>query len=562
MTKRIFLSIFLTAFSVVLISVALLLLVNYGKFNEREMDKIWVQNQFAVTAVESLGLEYLESVASKDYRLTWIGEDGEVFFDSHEESEQMVNHRDRVEFQQAMESGYGWDVRESETLVLKQIYTAIRLNDGSVLRMSSSEATFFAFVLSILQPLLLALGIAFGFSFVLANYLAREIIRPLHGLNLDNPTENLEAYEEITPLLQRIKGQYQENDRQLKELTRKKVEFEVITRDMDEGLMILGSQGEIFSINQSATNFFQIEREECLGHNFLTVHRGIELQEILTKALTGEHSEGVICLHEGQFQVSASPMLEETGEKSVVTGVVTLLFDVTKQTETEQIRREFTANVSHELKTPLHTISGCAELMSHNLVKSQDIPQFSQQIYKEAQRLIRMVEEIISLSRLDEGAQPDLGEEVDLYSISKEVMEKLQDAARNSGISLGISGESAKLRGSYTLLSGIIHNLCENAIKYNRPEGSVTVIVRNEETKLSVEVADTGIGVSEKDQNLIFQRFYRVDKSRSNETGGTGLGLSIVKHAVNLHHGQISMESTLGVGTSILVEFPKMECAS
>lgn len=552
MTRRIFFSIFLSGFLLALTCTSLIMLVTYEEFNEKEVDKMWIQNNFMSKAVESLGINYLESVSTQEYRITWISAQGDVLFDTHSDIEMMENHSDRPEIIEAIQTGYGWNSRESETMMLQQVYTALRLEDGSILRISDEQDTFFAFILSMLKPLLLGLLLSAILSNCLAKYLSKEIIKPLHQLDLNNPSENVKAYEEITPLLVQIKKQYQENDRQLIELTRKKVEFELITRDMAEGLIILGSGGEIFSINQSAGKLFGIIKENCIGKNFLTVYRGKELSDILHAALEGTHSEGMLPLGGHLYQVSASPMLEE----NTVTGVVVLLFDVTQQSETEQIRREFTANVSHELKTPLHTISGCAELMSHNLVQEKDIPQFSQQIYKEAQRLIRLVEEIISLSKLDEGVELDMHEEVDLYSIGKEITEKLTDMAKNNNVTLTFQGETAKLRGSYTLLSGVMHNLCENAIKYNRPFGTVDISVKSKGNTLCLQVEDSGIGISEKDQNLIFQRFYRVDKSRSKEIGGTGLGLSIVKHAVCLHNGRISIKSALSVGTCITVEFP------
>lgn len=532
---------------------ALLVLVNYQYFNEKEVDKVRIQTEFAVEAVESMGISYLQKMISDEYRLTWVSEDGFVLFDSHSDLIQMDNHKERTEIRQAMETGYGWDTRYSETIGLQQIYTAIRMEDGSVLRVANEESTLLAFVCSIFYHLLFAFLISILLSYFLAKYLSKQIIRPLYSLDLENPLENGTAYEEITPLLQQIQRQYQKIDRQVDELSRKHAEFETITRDMEEGLLLLGQSGEILSINDSASMLFDTEKQQCLGKNVLTVNRGKELQRILSKAFTGTRTEGMLSLGEKQYQVSASPMFG----KNVVSGVAVLLVDVTQKSETEQMRREFTANVSHELKTPLHTISGCAELLRYNLVKAEDIPQFSEQIYSEAQRLIRMVEEIISLSKLDEGVELNLREEVDLLSIAREVVSHLKELAISQQVDVSVEGDSCSMLGSYTLLTGIVQNLCENAIKYNKPQGSVVLSVWNRPDAIVLKVKDTGIGVSEKDQSLIFQRFFRVDKSRSKEIGGTGLGLSIVKNATLRHNGHISMESRLGEGSCITVEFSK-----
>lgn len=545
-------AIFLSACVMTFTCMSLIVLVTYQFFNDKEVDKVRIQTEFAVKAVETMGINYLEQMVSSEYRLTWVSKNGEVLFDSQGDYHDMENHSDRFEIQEALATGYGSDSRYSKTLMLQQIYTAIRLEDGSVLRVSNEERTLYAFIFSLFHHLLLAFGIALFLSAFLAKYLSQQIIKPLHTLDLDHPLENHFAYEEITPLLQRIQRQYQKIDHQLSELSRRQAEFDIITRDMAEGLLLLGQDGEILSINDSASGLFHIEKQECVGKNFLTVNRGKELQKVLKSAFLGKRTEGMLVLSDKQYQVSASPMFE----KEMVSGLAVLLVDVTAKSETEQIRREFTANVSHELKTPLHTISGCAELLSYNLVKSEDIPQFSKQIYSEAQRLIRLVEEIISLSKLDEGVELNLKEEVDLLSVAKDVVNHLKEMADKQEVSLIVEGEPSVMLGSYTLLTGIVQNLCENSIKYNEPNGVVTLIVKNTPTAVIFSAKDTGIGISEKEQNLIFQRFYRVDKSRSKEIGGTGLGLAIVKNATSLHNGKISIESTLGEGTCITLEFP------
>lgn len=552
MTRRIFRAIFLASFAMIFVCTASLVLVTYNYYNVKEIEYVRIQTEFAAKAVEKLGIEYLEELISSDYRITWVAPDGMVIYDTHEQKDNMDNHKDREEIRDALIFGYGSGSRQSETMLLQQIYTAIRIEDGSVVRTATEGNTLWAFLLSMIQPLCLAVSISALLSLFIAKYLSQEIIRPLHELDLDHPLDNTSDYEEINPLLLQIQRQYQRIEHQLTELDRRQTEFDIITRDMAEGLLLLGQHGEILSLNDAASRYFVTDKTQCMGKNILTINRGRELQEILAKAYQGEKHEGLLPLGLKQYQINVSPIFESNS----VTGVAVLLVDVTEKSESEQIRREFTANVSHELKTPLHTISGCAELLTHNIVKPEDIPHFAEQIYSEAQRLIRLVEEIISLSKLDEGAMMDLTDSVDLHCVAKDAIQHLEEMAKNSEVSLSYQGESSILQGSHTLISGIVHNLTENAIKYNQPKGSVHVSVAKTSSYIILTVKDTGIGISKDEQNLIFQRFYRVDKSRSKEIGGTGLGLSIVKHAVSLHKGSVSVESTLDKGTTIQVIFP------
>lgn len=553
MTKRIFLSNIITAFWIVLLSSSLLTWVAYSHSVQSGINELLEQNKIIARSFEHMGVQFLRD-CTPSLRLTLISNTGEVLYDSHEDIQDMDNHLDRSEVQQAIRQGSGSSVRKSETLLSEQVYVATLLNDGNILRASKEQGNLLSFFVSIVHPLTLVLCIAVALSFFIASSLSRSIMKPLTNLDLDHPLENPSAYEEITPLLRKIQKQYSKIDRQLGEIAHKKEEFDIITRNMAEGLLLLDSEGHILSLNESASRLFQVEKETCLGKNILTLQRSVALQEILKKAFLGETTEGTLQLNQEEvYQINASPILQE-GELS---GLALLFMNTTEKNESEKIRREFSANVSHELKTPLHSISGCAELLSHNLVQEQDIPVFAQQIYSEAQRLIRLVEEIISLSRLEEGVDDLMVDQVDLYSVSKEVLLQLKDMAKVQNIQLNLQGDSAVLKGNYHLLSALVRNLCENAIKYNRPDGFVEVTVEDDTEHLRLRVKDSGIGVSEKDKPLIFQRFYRVDKSRSKENGGTGLGLSIVKHSVKLHKGKLSMESTLDVGSSITVEFPK-----
>lgn len=553
MTKRIFLANFTSAVLVAVISSVLLTLATYGHFLDVEKSAMVSHVKLAAQGVSLMGADYFTDLSEQNLRFTWLDSEGRVLYDSHGEAETMENHSDRDEVQEAILTGIGEDTRQSETILQESSYYALRLEDNTILRVSGVRVTVHAFFLSILQPFLLVILMGGSLSLVFAYSLSQGIMRPLSQLDLDNPMENNHAYDEIAPMLLQIQRQYLKNNQQLKEMSQQKEEFDIITRNMSEGLLLLDPKGQILSINDSASLLFQAEKSATLGKNILTLHRSVDMQHLLEVAMKGERKEGMIPLENQTYQVCASPIFQE----DAVSGLAVLLVNATEKNEAEQIRREFTANVSHELKTPLHSISGCAELMSHNLVKEKDIPVFSQQIYSEAQRLIRLVEEIISLSRLDEGAEICVNEEIDLSSVASEVVGHLQNMAMEKDLTLRFSGEPVLMLGSYTMLSGLVRNLCENAIKYNRAKGNVEVRVENTEDFIRLQVNDTGIGLSEKDKHLIFQRFYRVDKSRSKEIGGTGLGLSIVKHTVALHKGSLAIESVPNVGTSIQIAFPK-----
>ena len=376
-------------------------------------------------------------------------------------------------------------------------------------------------------------------------------MKPLNELNLDDPLSN-EGYDELAMLLGRIAAQQRQIKKQEEKLKQKQNEFEAVTRGMAEGIVLLDGKSIILSINPAAMRLFGTN-SFCVGKYLLAVNRSLELQELLQKAGDGKHTEMVMELAGGTYQLDASPVFSD----GLVSGVVLLMLDVTEKEKAEQIRREFTANVSHELKTPLHTISGSAELMAKGMVKEADIPMFSEQIYTEAQRMIRLVEDIIKLSHLDEGIGDMKKEEIDLYALASETVQSILPEAKAAGIQVDISGKPAVIYGIRQQLQGIIFNLLDNAIKYNRKGGSVSVVAKEEEKGVLLSVADTGIGISMEHQERIFERFYRVDKSHSKEIGGTGLGLSIVKHAAKLHDAEIEVDSVVDGGTTIKIHFPK-----
>ncbi len=550
MTKRIFRSICLVAIGVFIASAMLFLGVLYDYFSGVQQTQLGIQTRLAAQGVIHDGTGYFDGLDVGDYRITWIGQDGTVLYDSRSDSNDMENHLQREEVQEALTKGVGESTRYSNTLLERSLYCARRLPDGTVIRLSVAQNTPLMLFLSMIQPICIIFLIAVGLSLLLASRLSRKIVQPLNELNLDEPLSN-DGYDELSPLLRRLSAQQQQIQQQCHELLLKQREFEVVTTGMAEGIVLLNRAGVVLSINPAARRLFGTDLS-CVGTDILSVNRSSELQALLLKAEEGTHAETILELCGGHYQLDASPIISD-GE---VSGTVLLLLDVTEREKAEQIRREFTANVSHELKTPLHTISGCAELMANGIVKQEDLETFSNRIYTEAQRMIHLVEDIIKLSRLDEGLGDQKQEHVDLYVLAQEVVHSLQPVAEAAEVTIQLDGEPATLSGIPQLLHGILYNLCDNAIKYNRRGGQVKVSVKREAQTVRLCVADTGIGIPPEHQERIFERFYRVDKSHSKEIGGTGLGLSIVKHAARLHDAEIALQSEPGKGTAVTITFP------
>ena len=550
MTKRIFRSIFFVTLGVFLASVVLFMGVLFEYFTGIQRKQLRMQTTLAAQGVENEGMQYFEGLETNDFRITWINNDGAVIYDTDTESDSMENHLEREEIKQALETGEGESSRYSVTLMERSFYCAKKLSDGTVLRLSVAQSTLLTLTLGMLQPIIIIFILALILSLVFASRLSKKIVQPLNEINLDDPLKN-DCYDELAPLLGRIKSQQRQIARQSDELKRKQQEFEAVTNGMTEGIVLLNSKNDILSINPSAMNLLGVD-SSSVGDNIISVNRTPELQELLAKSDEGKRSEKILELCGGKYQVDASPILSD--EKII--GTVLLFLDVTEKEKAEQIRREFTANVSHELKTPLHTISGCAELMTNGIAKQEDIPKFASQIYSEAQRMIRLVEDIIKLSHLDEGAEDMKRENVDIYSVASETVDNLIPVAEKSDVDITLEGTSAVINGIPQLISAIIFDLCDNAIKYNKKGGKVLVSVKSEDNKAVLTVSDNGIGISEEDSERIFERFYRVDKSHSKEIGGTGLGLSIVKHAARLHNATIDLQSKLNEGTIITVTFP------
>lgn len=549
MTKRIFRSIFTVAAVILLASFVLITGVLYEYFSNKQMDQLNMQTHLAAQGIESAGEEYFSDMDISGCRLTWIAADGTVLYDSRADQSSMENHADREEVRQALKTGHGESMRYSTTLMERQLYSADRLSDGTVVRISDMQYTPLTLILGMIQPVAIIALLALLLSLLLASRMAKRIVKPLNEMSLDD-AERIDTYPELAPLTDKLKSQQNQLREQEKELRRRRDEFDAATGSMTEGLVLLNEQGSVLSINKAATKALDIGRY-CIGKDIRELSAEPPLRETVEKALGGEHGEEHITLGGVSYRLYASPVM--SGNR--VAGAALLMLDTTEKEKAEQLRREFSANVSHELKTPLHTISGCAELLANGIVKPEDVPHFLSQIQSESKRMIALIDDIIKLSHLDEDAEDMQREDVDLLAVARSEAANLDQAAEAAGVELTVSGESAVINGIPQLLAAIVHNLCENAIKYNRPGGFARVNVRHEGERVLLTVEDNGIGIPPEQQERIFERFYRVDKSHSKEVGGTGLGLSIVKHAAALHNAKISVGSAPGKGTIITLVF-------
>ena len=544
MTSRIFRSTVFVAVVVLLCSLSVVMGVLYNHFSAVQVHQLKDELSLAVTGTEQYGNAFLENVEVDRFRITWIDTDGTVLFDTQVDQNTMENHADREEIREALQTGAGSAVRASSTLTKQTFYEARRIKDGTVLRISASQDTAWYLMLGLLWPIILIAMFAICLSAFLARRMARKIVEPLNSLDLEQPLKN-DVYEEISPLLHRIHRQHNQIKAHMEELRRKADEFEQITGNMQEGLLLLDSDGTILSINPAAKMLFEAG-DDCVGKNFLTVDRSSAMRDAVNDAL--DKGRGYVRANRSgrdyQFELSR---IESDG---AVIGAVVLAFDITERLNGERLRREFSANVSHELKTPLQGIIGSAELLGSGLAKPEDAPRFIGHIHKEASRLVNLIEDIIRLSELDEGVELP-AETVDMLVLAEEVKNILEPSAAEKHVHVEISGTGFTVQGVRRLLYEIVYNLCDNAIKYNIPGGSVRIhLERNVLT-----VSDTGIGIPAEHQGRIFERFYRVDKSHSKASGGTGLGLSIVKHAAAYHKAALHLESVPGTGTTITVTF-------
>lgn len=550
MIKKIFRSTFFATLGVLLVTLFMVVGLLYGYFTQVQKEQLQTETALAAQGVSLEGQDYFNELKMSNVRITWVDNQGKVLYDNESDAQTMDNHANREEIKEALKDGYGESVRYSKTLTTQSLYSAQRLDNGTVIRLSVTRHSILVLLFRMFQPLALILVLAFFLSLWLSRSIAKSVVGPLNRLDLDHPLEN-DAYEEISPLLRRIARHQKEVTEREVVIEQRQSEFDTIISKIKEGMILLDNNCRIISINQAAQDILQTD-QTCLGKDMLQIIRNLSLNNWLEKGLQGRKQEGILQLDDSHYKVMVRPIQSE----DKVTGLALLFFDVTEQLQAEQLRREFTANVSHELKTPLHLISGYSEMLASDVVAQKDVPQFAEKIHSESQRMIQLVEDIIKLSHLDESEELAM-EPINLYQISEEVLESLSAKANERHINLHLLGEPAYITGNHALIHSLIYNLCDNAIIYNRDKGDVTVGITSNEDKIVLTVQDTGVGIAKDEQERIFERFYRVDKSRSKKLGGTGLGLSIVKHAVNQHHADIKVESQLGLGTKMTVTFHK-----
>ncbi|MBE6924506.1 MAG: PAS domain S-box protein [Ruminococcaceae bacterium] len=544
MTSKIFRSTVFVAVVVLLCSLGIVMGVLYRHFTGVQVQQLKEELSLAVTGTEQYGNAFLENVEADRFRVTWIGTDGTVLFDTQVDQTTMENHADREEIREAFETGFGSAVRTSSTLIEQTYYEAQKLQDGTVLRISTNQESAWALMIDMLWPVILIAVLAIGLSAFLARRMAKRIVEPLNQLDLEQPLKN-ETYKEISPLLRRIHRQHNQIVQHMDELRRKADQFQQITAHMQEGLVLLDSEGNVLSINAAAKELFEAE-DDSIGKNFLMIERSGAMRTAVNDALDKGRGYAKTNRNGRNYQFDLS-RIESNG---AVIGAVILAFDITERLNAEQLRREFSANVSHELKTPLQGIIGSAELLESGMVKPEDEARFVGHIKKEASRLVSLIEDIIRLSQLDEGVELPK-ENVDMLELAEDVKAILEASAAEKQVDIVISGKGFRVEGVRGMLHEVVYNLCDNAIKYNVPGGIVTIHAENNR----LVVSDTGIGIPAKHKDRIFERFYRVDKSHSKASGGTGLGLSIVKHAVAYHNAEIQLESTPGKGTAITIQF-------
>lgn len=563
MNRKIFIGIFAVALTVWLACIVCILGALYYYFNKKSAEEFRNEAIFVAQGIETSGAQYLEELSasprrhSEDVRITWIAGDGTVLYDNYTDAAELESHADREEFREALESGSGQSVRYSSTQMEKIIYYAIKLNDGSVLRVSDTQYTVLSVVVVMLSPILLILIVSLILAAVFAGRISKSIIRPINAIDLEHP-ENAETYDELAPLLEKIDAQNKQIARQMEELRSRRREFESITENMAEGLVIVGHMAEVLTCNPSALKILNADKVPH-KQSVLTLNRSEVFRHSVDSALAGKPSEVDLEIGGKVYRLIASPV--RAADTEDVIGATLIILDITEKNERERLRREFTANVSHELKTPLTSISGNAEIIKNGIVKPEDVPHFAENIYKEAGRLISLVNDIIKLSKLDEGGGEITKEPVDLSEIVSEVADSLRAQAERRAISSEIHTEKAVIMGIRPILTEMIYNLWENAIKYNKEGGKLYVDIANEcqdgRNFVKFSIRDTGIGIPSADLERIFERFYRVDKSHSKEIGGTGLGLSIVKHGARLHGAEITVKSEIDKGSVFIIQFPK-----
>lgn len=551
MSKKIFKYIMLVSLLITVLGLAFVVGILYHYFQGQLMGELKKEAVYISRGVESAGTDYLKKLNDEESRITYVDESGKVIYDNEADVESMDNHGHRKEIREAEINGEGADERMSSTLSEKTMYYAVRLENGNVLRVSSNQASVWMLLLQLLPSFVAVLILMLLLSGVFASRLSGKVVEPLNGLDLEHPDEN-DVYDEVQPLLSKIGRQSRQIRLQLEAARRQQKEFSIITENMQEGLLVIDRYTMVLSVNSSVGRLLKV-KEVKTGESVYLLNRSEEFRDVVCQVLDGKHEDKVLRLDGSEIQVIANPVTRENKTE----GAVILLVDVTEKVEREQLRREFSANVSHELKTPLTSISGFAEIMQDGFVKDEDVKVFAGRIYKEAQRLIRLVGDVIRISRLDEGGLPYQWEKLDLYSLTHDIFSTLHEAAEKQEVHMYMEGGSTVLDTVPMIMEEVLYNVCDNAVKYNRRGGEVFVRLKDGEDAVRVNVRDTGIGIPKEDQERIFERFYRVDKSHSREIGGTGLGLSIVKHGVKTLNGRLWLNSEPGQGTEIIMEFPK-----
>ena len=549
MRKKIFTLTIAIISTVLLLSFGVITDVLYNHFTTVSVNQLKDELTLAAQGVELSGIDYLKSVSENNYRLTLISDDGTVIYDTKSNESEMDNHLDREEIKKAFEEGEGSATRHSDTLGEKTLYEAKRLKDGSVLRISVSLAEVWVLLVGMIYPLAVIFAISVIVAFVLANRVSNSIVKPLLKLDLEHPADN-NTYEELSPVLTEIRRQHGKIKEQMTKLSQQNDEFSQIISSMSEGLILLNEQGSIIAINRTARKIFGA-KDDAVGTDFLTLDRSPEISYAITEAEKNSRSEITLSKNGREYQFNISRIKSE----GKTLGTLILGVDITEKAFAERNRQEFTANVSHELKTPLQSIIGSAELLQNGLVKPEDTARFIGNIKNEATRLVSLINDIIRLSQLDEKAEPTR-ESIDLTAIANEVVEVLTPSSEEKKIKLSLECDNITLNGVRRYIYEIIYNLCDNAIRYNKEGGKVDIAIKKRGKSTVITVADTGIGIPAEHQARVFERFYRVDKSHSKETGGTGLGLSIVKRAVMLHNGKVELTSTVGEGTTVKVVLP------
>lgn len=549
MNKKIFRSSVAVALVVLISSIVLIMSILFQYFENQLQSELESEANYISYAVENQGIDYINNFSNSSKRITLISPDGDVLADTSADESGLENHSDRQEVIDALKNGKGTSIRYSKTLAEKTIYYAMKMQDGNILRVSTTQYTVAAILFSIIQPILIVFVIAVAISFALAQKVSKSIIKPINELDLDNPLNN-EPYDELAPLLRKISKQKHTIEKQIKEAEHKQEEFRLITENMKEGFIVVDNKRNLLTYNRSALKLLGISRDK--PDDILSADND-KLTFVIDKALDGVREKSNLTLNDNYYSLIANPVFENDN----VIGAVVLIIDVTESVKREQLRQEFTSNVSHELKTPLTSISGFAEIMKNGGTPDSVVTDFSSSIYDEAQRLITLVNDIIKISELDEKNARVDSEEVDLYELSADIINRLKPIADKRNIGLNLIGESIVVSGTEKILDEMIYNLCDNAIKYNVDSGTVDIILSESNNNIKLTVRDTGIGIPQSEQNRVFERFYRVDKSHSKGIGGTGLGLSIVKHAAIYHNAEIKLKSELGKGTSITVIFNK-----